>query len=141
MWLILLLVVSIAGLVTILYLRRGNTDRSKADPPTVPVLPRSKGNYWGVQVLPPQNGVCCPAMQQLQGRCFPKSKVPPLPLPGCTQLYCHCRYEYLAEERKAPDRRYRGDRRMHIRFETGQADRRVNKDRRSDNRVWDSLRH
>lgn len=80
--------------------------------------------YWGVQLMPPQFGICCSQLRQLQGRTFPKARAPALPLKGCAVSHCHCRYHYLVERRSGQDRR-----REH-RLVAGESDRRSGEDRR-----------
>ncbi len=92
--------------------------------------------FWGLRVTESESGVCCEAMREMAGRCYPIENAPPLPIPGCDLTICQCRYEYLPERRANPERRSGLDRRSAIRFDTACPDRRSGEDRRAGNNQW-----
>ena len=162
MWFFIALVLLILGLMTVWFIKwrgySGSSNKRILLTSEVGVgkygVPLAQGNssgkrvvsspqrarpsrYWGVRLVPPPGGTCCTLIRQLQGQSFARDEVPPLPLPGCTMLNCHCRFEYLSEARRGQDRRSGWDRRQQIRFDPYSSDRRSKKDRRRANRVWD----
>jgi len=71
-----------------------------------PIEYRRIGNpYHAVSVLAgPQ---ACPAAKETEGQRFLSSAAPMLPLKGCTQSTCQCRYVHHSDRRSAGDRRMR----------------------------------
>lgn len=134
MWFSILLVLVVVGLALIVFVNRRT---NKADDRRfVSVNQQARDDhYWGVQLMPPQSGLCCALIRQLQGRSFAKLDAPPLPLSGCTMLHCYCYYKQLAERRKLRERRSGKERRQQIRFAPNSARRSTN-ERRQANRVW-----
>lgn len=69
-----------------------------------PVEHRRIGNpYHAVSI---EQGLrCCEAARDLDGQRFLSSDAPLLPLEGCSQSTCHCRYVHHDDRRAARDRR------------------------------------
>ncbi len=47
----------------------------------------------------------CEAAKQLAGKSFLSKEAPPLPLPECTALNCHCQYAHHKDRREEEERR------------------------------------
>lgn len=86
---------------------------------------RQSKRYWGVTI---RNGRCA-AARKLAGTRFHLDVAPSLPLEGCRSLHCTCRYTGLVERRKRK-RRSGQDRRLILRFNAQQPDRRSAVERR-----------
>lgn len=86
---------------------------------------RQSKRYWGVTI---RNGRCA-AARKLAGTKFHLDVAPSLPLEGCRSLHCTCRYTGLVERRRRK-RRTGQDRRLMLRFNAQQADRRSALERR-----------
>jgi hypothetical protein len=87
---------------------------------------RQSKRYWGVTI---RNGKCA-AARKLAGQKFALNVAPSLPLADCRSLHCTCRYTGLVERRKRK-RRTGQDRRLLLRFNGQQADRRSLVERRA----------
>jgi hypothetical protein len=109
----------------------GNADNqtdSHANTPTTPGgLEKLKANsmFWGVEIG--QAG--CQAAQALLGRQYTFDEAPQLPLQGCDSAMCSCQYKGLKDHR-SKHRRKSGERRVEVRFDNENPDRRSRKDRR-----------
>ena len=78
----------------------------------------------------------CENARKFANKTFLAADAPRLPFKDCTRVDCRCRYERVAERRKAgSERRVSANRREEIRFEM-KDDRRSGKDRRQTNNVW-----
>lgn len=75
----------------------------------------------------------CDSARKIVGRTFDAASAPQLPVPGCNQPDCQCRYERAVNRRRGERRVH--DRRDAIRFEE-ESDRRKNPDRRRESRAW-----
>jgi hypothetical protein len=78
--------------------------RVRFSEPQRPQAPRAHehvrlGNPWhAVSIFPGNN--CCAAARELTGTRFLSSETPPtLPLKGCSQLACTCRYRHHDDRR------------------------------------------
>ncbi len=89
--------------------------------------------YWGKQLIVPIPERACQAAQAQAGKCFPGSRPPALPLPGCT-VQCTCHFDPVSERRSGKERRTGKDRRGDLRFDAG-PDRRSGNDRRKGRRI------
>ena len=143
---LLLIIVVIAGLVWALRRRGGSTGlkssrllgrassgktgAAAARPGGIEKL-RDNPMFWGVEMGQPG----CEAAQALLGQQFPFEEAPQLPLEGCNSANCTCQFKGLKDRRKRV-RRQQEDRRESLRFEKDRPpDRRSRKDRRRGN-VW-----
>ena len=88
-------------------------------------------------VLRVENPACaCENARKFADKTFLVGDAPKLPFKDCTRADCRCRYERIAERRRAGgERRVKASRREEIRFEM-KDDRRSGKDRRRTNNVW-----
>jgi hypothetical protein len=88
-------------------------------------------------VLRVQNVDCaCENARKFADKTFRVADAPKLPFKDCGRVDCRCRYERIANRRKANgERRINANRREEIRFEM-KDDRRSGKDRRQTNNVW-----
>ena len=84
--------------------RPGRTPASAAPSSKGLRSPSAKAEpFHAVSIKPgPQ---CCEAARQLAGMRFLSTKVPKLPLPGCGEAACHCRYSHYSDRREGDDRR------------------------------------
>jgi len=105
----------------------GNTDTRTATPTTPGGLEKLKANsmFWGVEIG--QAG--CEAAQALLGQQYTFDEAPQLPLQGCDSAMCSCQYKGLKDHR-SEHRRKSGERRVEVRFDNKNPDRRSRKDRR-----------
>jgi hypothetical protein len=144
---LLLIIMVIAGLVWALRRRGGGTSLRKrllgqrsgrGDRGTV-VATRPGGMeklrdnpvFWGVEMGQPG----CEAAQALLGQQFTFDEAPQLPLEGCSSASCTCQFKGL-KDRRSMARRQQEDRRAALRFDKDRPpDRRSRKDRRRGN-VW-----
>lgn len=93
-----LLVVLLLVLAVALWRRLGNGRQDS------PALRRSRPRtpYRCVSISTGLNA--CRAAEQIRGKRFLPRAAPPLPLPGCDEKRCTCRYEHHAD-RRAEERR------------------------------------
>ena len=101
---------------------------SRTDTPTTPGgLEKLKANsmFWGVEIG--QAG--CKAAQALLGQQYTFDEAPQLPLQGCDSAMCTCKYMGLKDHR-SKHRRISGERRVEVRFDNKNPDRRSRKERR-----------
>lgn len=54
--------------------------------------------YRGVEVIP-DPGKCCTSVKALAGRRLLAHEAPQLPMPGCDQPTCECRFEQYSDRR------------------------------------------
>jgi len=105
----------------------GNAD-TRTDTPTTPGgLEKLKANsmFWGVEIG--QAG--CKAAQALLGQQYTFDEAPQLPLQDCDSAMCTCQYKGLKDHR-SKHRRLSGERRVEVRFDNKNPDRRSRKERR-----------
>ena len=105
----------------------GNAD-TRTDTPTTPGgLEKLKANsmFWGVEIG--QAG--CKSAQALLGQQYTFDEAPQLPLQDCDSAMCTCQYKGLKDHR-SKHRRLSGERRVEVRFDNENPDRRSRKDRR-----------
>lgn len=50
-------------------------------------------------------GAACEAVMRYSGRRIPVSEAPSLPVPGCTEKHCDCRFFKFADRRSGKERR------------------------------------
>jgi hypothetical protein len=93
--------------------------------------PKRDERYHAVGIRPGDN--CCEAARQFGKLRFLSAQAPQLPLPGCQQSSCTCRYSHY------PDRRHTMDQRSELRagHQTGSdaIDHRLSKGRRTTDSV------
>ena len=89
-----------------------------------------KAKVWVLRACPE----CTLTKSLLDGRRYKTEEAQPLPLIGCRQHDCRCRYEPVMEARRG-ERREGQERRDEVRFET-KRDRRYSNDRRHTNNDW-----
>ena len=69
-----------------------------------PIEHRRIGNpYHAVSIEP--GSKACPDARARENKRYLSSSAPMLPLPGCTQSTCHCRYVHYNDRRSQRDRR------------------------------------
>lgn len=102
------LAICLAGVVILIRNRLGNNKTKTSTKSTSKQLPEVKSGtqYRSVKILP--GLICCKRAQLLSSQVFLSRESPELPLPGCTETDCRCRYLHLE------DRRSGGDRRVHL---------------------------
>jgi hypothetical protein len=83
----------------------------------------------------PNPSTCCELARGYAGKTFDAVTAPTLPIPGCRNPDCQCRYERAVNRRRG-ERRVYAERRESIRFEKD-SDRRRNPDRRRANHAWE----
>ena len=83
----------------------------------------------------PNPSACCQLARGYAGKTFDAASAPALPIPGCSEPDCQCRYERAINRRRG-ERRVHAERRDTIRFGDDN-DRRQHADRRRVNRNWD----
>jgi len=85
---------------------------AKPTPPATPARRASHGSpYAAVQIVP--GLLACTAVNEFRDRTFLAKSAPPLPVEGCRESECSCRY------RRLPDRRADHDRRSPLRTVDG----------------------
>lgn len=133
---LLVIVVVIAALVWLLRgsksprqrrLKRTGVDTPARSPSKPGGLDKLESNpmFWGVEIG--QAG--CEASQALLGQQYTFAEAPELPLQGCSSAMCTCQFKGLREHRTR-HRRKSGERRVEIRFDSKDSDRRTRKERR-----------
>lgn len=136
-WLLILFLLALAaGLAYALFGRQA--DRPPALParraePVAPLRRPPGVRHWGKQFAVPDPARACQRANALDGQRFALGKGPSLPLAGCEQTQCDCRYQDLVDQRGGLERRSGNDRREQVRFEE-RKDRRSGQDRRQDDR-------
>lgn len=139
-WLILAL---LAGLATYFIFRRGQDDIPAPPQAGGKALPRgakpqaTPKNHWGKRLVVDRPDACAVARQNA-GRSYTLTEAPHLPLPGCDNAACGCRFEHLVERRSGEERRHGEERREMARFDAPN-DRRGGQHRRHDDHYeWDA---
>jgi hypothetical protein len=131
----LLLPATVASILAIIMLmvpwRRNAARRVASANNTELARLRREGRYRGVTIRPGK----CVAARKYSGQIFSFDNAPRLPLPGCSERRCTCRYQGVLEHRRRV-RRMEHDRREDIRFETDHNDRRGPRDRRRGSVRW-----
>ncbi len=64
---------------------------------------RSTTQWRAVKIVP--DLFCCDAVGKLSGKVFLSTESPQLPLEGCSEQDCRCRYMHLQDRRSGGDRR------------------------------------
>jgi hypothetical protein len=97
-------------------------------------LEKLKNNprFWGVEMGQPG----CEAAIALLGRQYTFEEAPRLPLEGCDAAMCTCQFKGLVN-RRVQQRRKQQERRVEVRFEKDNPDRRSRKDRRRSDKWTD----
>jgi len=62
-----------------------------------------ENEYAAVSILP--GLITCDAVEKFVGRRILEDDAPPLPVSGCDEDHCQCRYQYHADRRSGDDRR------------------------------------
>jgi len=136
-WIVLGLVV--LGVVAWLLLRdRGDTTVAAHARPVASGVGGARARVpvhrtWGKQFTIPAGAQACQSAREFEGRCFASGKAPTLPLAGCANTNCHCRWEPVAERRSGVERRSGIERRPTLRFDLNASQRRTGIDRRAEN--------
>lgn len=135
-WLILAL---LAGAAAYFLFGRAN---SQAAPTARGAKPRAaatatSARHWGKRLVVDRPDACATARHNA-GRCYTLAEAPHLPLPGCDNAACGCRFEHLVERRAGTERRHGDERREMARFDAA-PDRRTGQHRRHDDHYeWDA---
>ena len=95
---------------------------------------RDDPHYWGVRLETVGLDEPCHQARELMDKSLLINHAPELPVGGCTNAVCTCRYVGLPERRTVP-RREQGERRTEARFESGGGDRRE-QERRAHSDFW-----
>lgn len=86
--------------------RSGKSARSKhtkSTPSTAGQKERSTTQWRAVKIAP--GLLCCDAVGKLAGQVFLSTESPLLPLEGCSEDDCRCKYVHLEDRRSGGDRR------------------------------------
>jgi hypothetical protein len=107
--------------------RRAASDTQASTPSKPGGLDKLESNsmFWGVEIG--QAG--CEAAHALLGQQYTFAEAPQLPLEGCSSAMCTCQFKGLKDHR-SQHRRKSGVRRVEVRFDDKDADRRARKERR-----------
>lgn len=135
-WLILAL---LAGAAAYLLYGRANTQAAPTARSAKPVAAAtaSSARHWGKRLVVDRPDACATARQNA-GRSYTLAEAPHLPLPGCDNAACGCRFEHLVERRTGNERRHGDERREMARFDAA-PDRRTGQHRRHDDHYeWDA---
>ncbi len=105
----------------------GDSDTQASTPSKPGGLEKLESNsmFWGVEIG--QAG--CEAAHALLGQQYTFDEAPQLPLEGCSSAMCTCQFKGLKDHR-GRHRRKSGERRVEVRFDSKDADRRTRKERR-----------
>jgi hypothetical protein len=139
-WVVAIILIAAAVIAFFWLKRRGTSDvpTLRAGPQLEPAADNPQPNYWGRKLVVPSPDVACEAAKALQGKCYPGSEGPDLPLSDCdAKMKCLCHYEPLPERRRE-ERRSGHDRREELRFDADKPDRRSGTDRRASGHRWDT---
>jgi len=88
-----------------------------------------------VSLKVPEKNRACEFARAIAGKTYEPDAAPKLPLAGCGNIECRCRYEVFTD-RRGKVRRQKEERRDEIRFETKSGRREVGGDRRKSNTRW-----
>ncbi len=74
--------------------------RANADKPVnqSAILPKPNFEFRGVEVVPDANS-CCKAVEAIAGRRLLADEAPQLPMSGCDQATCECRFQQYTDRR------------------------------------------
>ena len=89
--------------VAIVWLVLNRFDRSKKTLPTSSLADRSDTQWRAVKIAP--GLICCGAAGRLTDQVFLSKEAPQLPLDGCTEKDCRCKYVHMDDRRSGGDRR------------------------------------
>ncbi len=67
----------------------------------------ARTRWRAVKVVP--GLICCRNAEIMAGQVFLSKESPPLPLPGCNERGCACKYKHMADRRSGSDRRAQFD--------------------------------
>ncbi len=70
-------------------------------------LDDAKSRWRAVKVIP--GLICCRTAETMADQIFLSKDSPPLPLPGCNEPNCACKYKHMADRRSGSDRRAQFD--------------------------------
>ena len=70
-------------------------------------IDENKTRWRAVKVVP--GLICCRRAELMSHQVFLSKDSPQLPLPGCTEKRCTCKYRHMADRRSGSDRRARFD--------------------------------
>ena len=85
-------------------LKRAKSLFGHAEPePPRPATAKKPDQSWHAVSIAPGDR-CCAAARDLVGQRFLSREAPTLPLAGCTQSNCSCRYAHYDDRRKGPRR-------------------------------------
>ena len=89
--------------VAIVWLVLNRFGRSQKTLPTSSPAGRSDTQWRAVKIAP--GLICCGAAGKLTDQVFLSKEAPPLPLEGCTEKDCRCKYVHMEDRRSGGDRR------------------------------------
>ena len=89
--------------VAIVWLVLNRFGRSQKTLPTSSLANRSDTQWRAVKIAP--GLICCGAAGKLTGQIFLSKEAPQLPLDGCTETDCRCKYVHMDDRRSGGDRR------------------------------------
>lgn len=92
--------------------------------------------FWGVAIETREDTHACKAVRKILDQEFQTFDAPKLPLEGCDNMNCRCRYYGLPDLRKIERRQTTSDRRQIIRYEPDKDNRRSGEDRRKADELW-----
>ena len=89
--------------VAIVWLVSNRFGRSQKTLPTSSLANRSDTQWRAVKIAP--GLICCGAAGRLTDQVFLSKEAPQLPLDGCTEKDCRCKYVHMDDRRSGGDRR------------------------------------
>jgi len=89
--------------VAIVWLVSNRFGRSQKTLSTSRLADRSDTQWRAVKIAP--GLICCGAAGKLTDKIFLSKEAPQLPLEGCTEQNCHCKYVHMDDRRSGDDRR------------------------------------
>ncbi len=95
--------VAIVFLLSRRSVKSARSKRSKRTLSTAGRKERSSTQWRAVKIVP--DLFCCDAVGELSGQVYLSTESPRLPLEGCSEKDCRCRYMHLEDRRSGGDRR------------------------------------
>jgi hypothetical protein len=137
-WIILALLAALAAYFILRARGAGPTASAERAAPAAVAKPvAAASRHWGKRLVVDRPDACA-AARRAAGGSYTLAEAPHLPLPGCDNVACGCRFEHLVERRSGTERRNGEDRREDARFDAPPDRRGGQHRRRSDHYEWDA---